>query len=101
MVKSDAAFHPSMLVQDIGIQAGVHAFAWATGGETATATKEGLENSNSVYIGGCYRRRLEGEVNVSKGRVGRVLGWLRGESEIATGIMRRQRKVGLLKGQGV
>lgn len=42
VVEADARLHPAVLVEDVGVEARVHAFARPAGAEGAAATEEGL-----------------------------------------------------------
>ena len=66
VVEGDAGLDPAVLVQDVGVEAGVHAFSGAAGGEGASAAKEGLEGCEGVDVGGGDWEGFEGEVDVGE-----------------------------------
>ena len=81
VVEGDAGFDPAVLVQDVGVEAGVHAFSGAAGGEGAASAEEGLEGCEGVDVGGGDGEGFEGEVDV--GEVGE--GGVCGDGEVGEG----------------
>lgn len=94
VVEGDAGFDPAVLVEHAGVEATVHAFAGAAGGEGAAAAKECLEGREGVDVGGRNGEGFEGEVDVGEGGVGGV-GRRRevGEGEEAAGIVGGEGKI--------
>jgi len=55
-----------LLVEDTGVEAGIHALAWATGGEGATTAHEGVEDTHRDELLIVPVRTLEGEGHVGE-----------------------------------
>jgi hypothetical protein len=66
VVERHAGFNPAVLVEDVGVQAGVHALSWAAGGETAAAAEERLQGCEGVDVLVGDGEAFEGEVDVGK-----------------------------------
>lgn len=52
VVEGDAALHPAVLVQDVGVEAGVHALSGPAGGEGTAPAEERLQRGEGVDVGG-------------------------------------------------
>lgn len=77
-----------MLVQYVGVQARVHAFAGSAGAEGAAAAEERLESGEGVDVRGGDGEGFEGEVDVRETREGGIRGWRKGwEGDEAAGVV--------------
>ena len=66
VVEGDAGLDPAVLVQDVGVQARVHAFAGPAGAEGAAAAEEGLQRCEGVDVFGGDWEGFEGDVDVGE-----------------------------------
>lgn len=58
-----------VLVQDIRVQPAVHAFAWATCTERATATKQDLQCREGIDVVILHREAFKGNIDVCEWQV--------------------------------
>ena len=75
VVESHAVLHPAVLVQHVGVQAGVHAFAGTAGGEGAAASEQRLQGCEGVDVGVGDGEGFEGEVDVGHAGGRGLVGW--------------------------
>lgn len=94
VVEGNAGLDPAVLVEDVCIESGVHAFAGTAGAEGAASAEESLEGCESVDVGGVDREGFEREVDVRKvGESWVCWRWEWWKRKEATGIVRRGVKV--------
>lgn len=75
MVEGDAGFHPAVLVEDVGVEPGVHSLSGSAGGEGAASSEEGLEGGQGVDVVAADGEAFEGDVDVGEGREVGVEWW--------------------------
>lgn len=65
VVECYAGFNPAVLVEDVGIEAGIHTLTGSTSRERTPTTKESLEGSEGVNVGGGDGKGFEGKMDVA------------------------------------
>ena len=63
VVEGDTTLHPTALVQDVGVEPGIHPFSGAAGREGTAPSEKSLESSKGVDIGGrdwqCFECKMD------------------------------------------
>lgn len=96
VVEGLAGLEPAVLVEDIGVEARIHAFAGTASGKGATAAEEGLERGEGVDVRGSDSGGFEGDVDVGEAGEGDVGGgrdWREGKE--AGGVVSGKPEVGI------